>query len=342
MAEYTVVGAGFAGATCARRLADAGHQVRVVEQRPHVAGNAFDFRAADGLLIHTYGPHIFHTNAPEVFHFLSRFTEWRRYEHRVLAQAPDGHFVPFPINRTTVQHFGSESAARAALIEPYTQKQWGPYAAELDPSVLARVKPRHSFDDRYFTDTYQVMPVDGYTALVTRMLEHPGITVQLGKRWQDVQHEVGVREHVIFTGPLDEYFGYAFGRLPYRSAMFRHLSGPPMEGLTLPAPVVNVPNARVEYTRLTDFAQLNGRPAGRPTLCVEVPCHDPERPFWPVPTRASALLADRYRLEASQTARVHFCGRLGTYRYVNLDQAVAQALHLSQQLLAAVPSPEVF
>lgn len=335
--DYVVIGAGFAGSVCAERLAAAGHSVLVVEQRPHVGGNAYDRYNEDGILVHEYGAHIFHTNARAVFDYLSRFTEWRRFEHRVVSSVA-GKYVPFPINRTTLATFGGDdAAARAALIAPYTAKQWGAHAAHLDPSVLARVKSRDTVDDRYFLDTYQAMPSRGYTALFQRMLDHPGIRVALGLSYAESRRQMpdvyAQAAGVIFTGPIDEFFDYQLGRLPYRSARFL-FSTVPAGGFVLPAPVVNYPTARVPFTRIAEFRQITGQPHPLTTIAWEFPCDDPTRPFWPVPTAASAALAQQYRELAKQHPTVHFCGRLGTFRYLNIDQAVAQALKLSARLVA--------
>ena len=335
--DYIVVGAGFAGSVCAERLATAGQRVLVLEQRPHIGGNAYDYYDDHGVLVHKYGAHIFHTNSREVFDYLSQFTTWRSYEHRVVSVLGD-RIVPFPINRGTLLAFdGDAAAARAALIEPYTRKQWGPYAADLDPSVLARVKSRDSFDDRYFQDTFQAMPSDGYTRLFERMLHRPGITLQLGTRWQDLirggRSLVNEARGIIFTGPLDEYFEHRFGRLPYRSARFEFQTHRQAE--PLPAPVVNYPAEDVPYTRVAEFTQITGQRHTHTTRAFEYPMAEGE-PYWPVPTAASHALAEQYRALA-EAEGVHFCGRLGTYRYLNLDQAVAQALKLSARLVARLP-----
>lgn len=340
--DYVIVGAGFAGSTCAERLASAGYRVLIIDQRPHIAGNAYDHVNDDGVLVHLHGAHIFHTNSRAVFDYLSQFTEWRRYEHRVLSSV-GGRLVTFPINRTTLRAFGGdEAAARAALIEPYTRKQWGPHADALDASVLARVKSRASDDDRYFQDTFQAMPLDGYTALVSRMLQHSSITVQLETSWQTLQQDapdvVAGARGVIYTGPLDQFFDYRLGRLPYRSARFVQLT---MRGKVCvqPAPVVNYPDPAVPYTRVAEFTQITGQHHPHTTVAYEYPMAEGE-PFWPVPTAASAALAAEYRALAATLPTVHFCGRLGTFRYLNLDQAVAQALALCQRLVATACTQE--
>lgn len=341
--DFLVVGAGFAGATCAERLAAAGYRVLVIDQRPHVGGNAWDYVDQAGVRVSAYGAHIFHTNSREVFDYLSQFTSWRRYEHRVLASVGD-RLVPFPINRDTLRAFNHDlEAATAALMTPYTAKQWGPFAAELDASVQARVKPRWSYDTRYFQDTFQVMPADGYAALFARMLAHPDITVRLGTSWQALQAtapELSVfARGVIFTGPIDQFFAYRLGRLPYRSARFEFVTLRTVSQV-LPAPVVNHPDADVPYTRVAEFTQITGQRHPHTTLAFEYPTADGD-PYWPVLTPGSRTAADGYRqLAAAEAPSVHFCGRLGTFRYLNMDQVVAQALKLAARLVATTRPTE--
>lgn len=324
---YLIVGAGFAGATCAEQLASAGQSVLVIDRRPHVAGNAYDETDEAGIRVSKYGAHIFHTNSREVFDYLSRFTTWRSYEHRVLS-SHNGQLLPVPINRTTLAAFGGDLArAKATLYEPYTQKQWGPHAAELTAAVLGRVAPRDSDDDRYFLDTYQCQPTDGFTAVVSKMLDHPNIRVMLNTSYAEVARWSFTS--TIWTGPIDEYFGYTFGRLPYRSASFSFATL--ASSWHQPVGVVNYPNPDYPYTRITEFKHLTGQVHPRTTIAVETPQATGE-PYWPVPTRASAALYQEYAALAKQTPGVHFCGRLGTYRYLDIDQAVAQALKLARSL----------
>lgn len=336
--DYLIVGAGFAGATCARQLADAGKRVLLIDQRNHIGGNAYDYYDDDGVLVHKYGPHIFHTNSYAVFNFLTRFTEWRRYEHRVLTCWEDQK-LPMPINRATLRAFGGDlEAAKAALIRPYSRKQWGCDIEELDPSVLARIQPRDSEDARYFLDRYQVMPLYGYTRLFARMLAHPKISIMLQTRWDDIAEMMPLDPEterplceVIFTGPIDQYFDYALGKLPYRSAQFELLTTRSTY-LVQPVAVLNFPSADVLQTRVTEFRHLTGQIHEKTVRCYETPCADGE-PYWPVPTAANLALAKDYKQLAAKTPGVSFCGRLGTYQYLNIDQAVAQALTLSKRLL---------
>lgn len=331
--DYLIVGAGFTGATCARVLAEAGKRVLVVEQRQHIGGNAYDEYDQAGILIHRYGPHIFHTNSREVVEFLSRFTAWRPYRHLVLART-NGRLVPVPINSRTVAEFGGDvDAAVEALYGSYTRKQWGPWADQLDPSVLARVAVRADDDESYFTDRYQCMPADGYTRLFGRLLDHPAISVLLQTSYEDIEEVAGIFHNalrIIYTGPIDEFFGHVYGRLPYRSTRFEFERWPC--AWYQPVGVVNEPGAEVPFTRITEFKHLTGQTHHQTALCYEYPCDGPE-PYHPVPTAESAALYQRYAVDAVACPRVFFAGRLGTYQYLNMDQCVSQALHLCAELL---------
>ena len=360
--DFLVVGAGFAGAVCAERLASAGRRVLVVDRRHHIGGNAYDEIDAAGNLVHRYGPHIFHTNADAVFGYLSQFTAWRPYEHRVLASV-DGMLVPIPINLDTINAvYGLELTEPdvepflAALAEPvdqvrtsedsvvsrvgrelyekffrgYTRKQWGLDPSELDASVAARIPVRTNRDDRYFTDRYQAMPAQGYTAMFAAMLGHPNITVLTGVDWRSLDGRVPYRE-IVYTGPVDEFFEQRFDPLPYRSLEF--------EFETLPgrrvqaAGTINYPNEHA-YTRQTEFGHLTGRWGERTTVVREYPRGDGD-PYYPIPRPETKAQYERYRALADATDGVHFVGRLATYRYYNMDQVVAQALTVSARLVAS-------
>ncbi len=354
MFDYMVVGAGFAGSVLAERLAaDGGKRVLVVDRRPHIAGNAYDHYDDAGILVHRYGPHIFHTNSREVFDYLSRFTEWRPYEHRVLASV-DGQLVPIPINLNTInQLYGLELSSFdlekffQSVAEPretlrtsedvvvskvgrelyekffrnYTRKQWGLDPSELDASVTARVPTRTNRDDRYFTDTYQAMPLHGYTRMFERMLSHPNISVMLNADYRDVEGVIPYRE-MVYTGPIDEFFEMRFGTLPYRSLRFQHETH--ATPVFQPAPVVNHPNEQA-YTRVTEFKYLTGQEHPKTSVVYEFPCDEGD-PYYPVPRPENAEIYRAYKALADETEGVHFVGRLATYRYYNMDQVVAQAL----------------
>ncbi|WP_232318454.1 UDP-galactopyranose mutase [Sphingomonas sp. TDK1] len=368
--DYLVVGAGFAGSVMAERLAaDAGKRVLVIDKRPHIAGNAFDHKDAAGILIHQYGPHIFHTNSVDIFDYLSRFTEWRPYEHRVLAEAR-GQQVPIPINRTTLNAlFGlsleTEAEAAdflAARAEPvpvirssedvvisavgrelyetffqgYTRKQWGIDPSELDKSVTARVPTRTNTDDRYFTDRFQAMPRDGYTAMFAKMLDHPNIDLELGVTFEEAKRRFSF-DQIVYTGPIDEYFDFRFGKLPYRSLRFEHVHAD--RAWAQPVAVVNYPDEKVPYTRVTEYKHLTGQQAPTTSLTYEYPSAEGD-PYYPIPCPENQALFKRYEALAAATRGVLFVGRLATYRYYNMDQVVGQALatyrrHIAEEREAA-------
>jgi len=356
MYDYLIVGAGFAGSVMAERLArGAGKKVLIVDRRPHVGGNAYDYYDAAGILVHRYGPHIFHTNCADVFAYLSQFTAWRPYEHRVLASV-DGRLVPIPINLDTVNRLYGLNLASADLerffaerAEPrpqlrtsedvvvskigrelyekffrgYTRKQWGLDPSELDASVTARIPVRTNCDDRYFTDAYQAMPRDGYARMFQGMLQHPLITVSLGRDFKSIDGTVPYRE-IIYTGPVDAFFDYRFGPLPYRSLEFRFetLDRP----LFQPTGTVNYPNEH-DFTRITEFKYLTGQRHPKTTVVYEYPRAEGD-PYYPIPRPQNAETYRQYQALADATHGVHFVGRLATYRYYNMDQVVAQALAL--------------
>jgi UDP-galactopyranose mutase len=363
--DYLVVGAGFAGSVLAERLAsqhDA--KVLVIDRRPHIAGNAFDHLDEAGVLIHQYGPHIFHTNSDEIVDYLSRFTSWRAYEHRVLAQVR-GQLVPIPINRTTLnklfdldlktdEEAAAYLASRAETVEEirtsedvvinavgrelyelffqgYTRKQWGIDPSELDKAVTARIPTRTNTDDRYFGDKHQIMPADGYTAMFANMLDHPNIDLLLGTDWADVKDQVQAG-HVIFTGPIDEYFGYRFGKLPYRSLKFEHQVIDQEQ--VQPVAVVNYPDPSVPYTRITEYKHLTGQKHAKSSITYEYPSAEGD-PYYPIPRPENQTLFKRYEALADATPGVTFVGRLATYRYYNMDQVVGQALATFRRLDAA-------
>lgn len=363
MFDYLIVGAGFAGAVAAERLARAvGKKVLVVDRREHIAGNAYDHYDESQILVHRYGPHIFHTNSEQVFEYLSQFTSWRNYEHRVLASV-DGKLVPVPINLDTVnilynlnltsekaveEFFASRAEARPSirtsedvvvskvgrdlyekLFRNYTRKQWGKDPSELDALVTARIPVRTNRDDRYFTDRFQAMPKNGYTVMFENMLDHSNIQLELGTDFRDIVKSVKYKE-IIYTGPVDEYFDFRFGELPYRSLRFQHETLD--KEYLQPVAVVNYPNDHA-YTRVTEFKHLTGQVHRQTSVVYEYPASEGD-PYYPVPTPENGALYKRYAELAEATKRVHFVGRLATYRYYNMDQVVAQALTLCKQLAA--------
>ncbi|WP_437731617.1 UDP-galactopyranose mutase [Sorangium sp. So ce1335] len=363
MFDYLIVGAGFAGCVLAERLArGAGKKVLLCDVRMHIGGNAYDHHDGAGILVHRYGPHIFHTNSREVFDYLSQFTEWRPYQHRVRAWV-DGQLLPIPINLDTinglyglrlnaleVEAFLASRAERRESIRTsedvivnkvgrelyekffrgYTRKQWGLDPSELDASVTARVPVRTNRDDRYFSDTYQAMPLHGFTRMFERMVDHPGIKILLNTGYREICNAIPHRE-VIYTGPIDAYFDHRFGKLPYRSLEFRFETKE--QEVYQAAPVINYPN-EYSYTRVTEFKYLTGQSHPRTTIVYEFPNGDGD-PYYPVPRPENAALYRKYEELARATSGVHFAGRLGTYRYYNMDQVVAQALTLYTKLTGA-------
>jgi UDP-galactopyranose mutase len=363
MFDYLVVGAGFAGAVVAERLAaGAGKKVLIVDKRPHIGGNAYDHYDETGILVHKYGPHIFHTNSRDVFEYLSRFTAWRPYQHRVRAMV-DGQLLPIPINLDTVNRlyglnltafelekfFQSVAEPRSQIrtsedvivskvgrelyekfFRNYTRKQWDLDPSELDAAVTARVPVRTNRDDRYFSDTYQSMPLHGYTRMFERMLTHPNIKIMVNTDYREIEQVIPFGE-MIYTGPVDEYFDFRFGKLPYRSLEFR------FETFERPvfqeAPVINYPNEN-PYTRCTEFKYLTGQEHPKTTVVYEYPRAEGD-PYYPVPRPENALIYREYQALAERTPNVHFCGRLATYKYYNMDQVVAQSLTLYKKLVGA-------
>ncbi len=356
MFDYLIVGAGFAGCVLAERLGRGlGKRVLLIDRRNHIAGNAYDCHDRHGILIHRYGPHIFHTNSQGIFNYLSRFTEWRQYQHRVRA-CVDGRLVPIPINLETLRelygfdltpdgmrdYLASVAESRESIetsedvvvsqvgrelyekfFRNYTRKQWGLDPSELDAQVTARVPVRYNRDDRYFTDTYQAMPAQGFTRMFENMLDDPNIKILLNADYRDVRDEVEYGE-IIFTGPVDEFFDFRYGRLPYRCLEFKHETH--HKPVFQPAPVVNYPN-EYAYTRCTEFKYLTGQEHPLTSVVYEFPCAEGD-PYYPIPRPANRALYEQYQALAEATPGVHFVGRLATYRYYNMDQVVGQALTL--------------
>jgi UDP-galactopyranose mutase len=354
MFDYLIVGAGFAGSVIAERLARGSNKkVLLIDRRNHIGGNAYDCYDDHGILIHKYGPHIFHTASSEIFNYLSRFTEWRQYQHKVLASV-DGQLVPIPINLDTINtlyglnlnSFQMEEwlASRAEkkdavrtsedvvvskvgrelyekFFRGYTRKQWGLDPSELDAQVTARVPTRTNRDDRYFTDAYQAMPKFGFTRMFEKILDHPNIKVMLNADYREVRNYVPFK-NLIFTGPVDEYFEYQYGKLPYRCLEFKH------ETLNMvqaqPVAVINYPNDYA-YTRVTEFKHLTGQEHQKTSVVYETSCAEGD-PYYPIPRAENAEIYRQYHALAERTPHVHFVGRLATYKYYNMDQVVAQAL----------------
>ncbi len=368
MYDYLIVGAGFAGSVLAERLAsEAGKKVLIVEKRNHIGGNAYDHYDDAGVLVHKYGPHIFHTNSKDVFDYLSKFTQWRNYQHRVLVST-DGQLFQMPINLNTinamyglslnsdqVEEFFASKAEKVDDIRTsedvvvnrigrelyekffrgYTRKQWDLDPSELNASVTARVPTRTNRDDRYFTDTYQAMPLHGYTRMFENMLNHPNIKVMLNTNYREVMDEIQF-DKLIYTGPVDEFFDYKFGKLPYRSLEFK------FETLDKEwyqeTGTINYPND-YDFTRITEFKYLTGQKHHRTSLVYEFPRAEGD-PYYPIPKPENAELYKKYQQLASGLSNVHFVGRLATYKYYNMDQVVAQALSTFKTIQKNTPVTE--
>ena len=382
--DVLAVGAGYAGAVAARALADQGKRVLVLERRDHIGGNAYDRPDQAGVLIHQYGPHIFHTNDKQVFDWLSRFTRWRDYQHRVVANIPDGRggriTYPVPFNLTSLETaFGPEEGRRlgdkltaaygaekkvtilelrqnqdpsiAALAEyvyehvfvHYTMKQWGQRPEDIDPNTTARVPVFLSRDDRYFQDTYQGMPLEGYTPMFERMLDHPSITVELGT---DALGRLDLSGNtlkvdgapfdgqVIYTGQADELFGFRFGPLPYRTLdfAFETLEQDDFQGYG----TVNY-TVDEDFTRITEFKHLTGQAAPGVTTIVKEysKAYTGERgeiPYYAIINPENNVLYAKYRAEADRFSNLHLLGRLAEYKNYNMDAIAGKALELAEKL----------
>ncbi|MGE5607187.1 MAG: UDP-galactopyranose mutase [Bacteroidota bacterium] len=356
MFDYLIVGAGFSGCVLAERIANIlDRRVLIADLRNHIGGNAYDYYNEIGILIHKYGPHAFHTNSRVVFNYLSRFTEWNPFELRVTANV-DGRMVPIPINLDTINElyglpFSEPDLVTflASVAEPinpvvtsedvvvskvgrelyskffknYTKKQWGLDSSELDRSVCARIPVRTNRDHRYFTDKYQAMPKYGYSEMFKAMLRHSKIQIMLQTDYREIRERIPYQK-LIYTGPIDAYFNYKYGKLPYRSLNFT------FETLDREyyqdTAIVNYPN-EYDFTRITEFKRMTGQIHPKTTIAYEYPSGEGD-PFYPVPRAENTKLYNQYKTEADQLENVWFAGRLGTYRYYNMDQVVAQALNL--------------
>ena len=355
--DFLIVGAGFAGAVAAERLAsEHDKKVLIVEKRNHIGGNAYDEFDENGILVHRYGPHIFHTNSKKVFDYLSKFTEWRFYEHRVLAKL-NGKLYPVPINRTTINKlYGKKFTTDSEVAEfyksvrvkkypirnsediivnqigydlyekffkHYTKKQWELDPVKLAPSVCGRIPVRTNNDDRYFTDKYQFMPKDGYTKMFERMLKHKNIEIILNTDYKEIINNVKF-DKMIFTGPIDYFFDYEFGKLPYRSIRFEWKNYDKEKYQEVA--VINYVEEKPEFTRITEYKYLTGQANKTTTLSIEYPQKNGD-PYYPIPTEENKQRYHLYRKKAEKLTSVIFLGRLAEYRYYNMDEVVGRVLN---------------
>ncbi|AEE53474.1 UDP-galactopyranose mutase [Haliscomenobacter hydrossis] len=363
MYDYLIVGAGLAGSVLAERLASkANKKILLIDKRNHIGGNTFDYYNSDGILVHKYGPHIFHTNSKEIFDYLGNFTEWRPYEHHVLASV-DGQLVPIPINQNTVNalyglnlsqlqvqdFFNSKAEKKDQILtsedvvvnavgrelyekffKHYTVKQWGLDPSELDASVTARVPTRTNKDNRYFTDSYQAMPLHGYTNMFHRLLDHPNIHIMLNTDYKDLVDEIKFQT-LIYSGPIDAYFDFCFGKLPYRSINFKSQT---IDSENYqPTGTVNYPMSQA-YTRITEFKHLTGQKHEKTSIVFEYPTAEGD-PYYPIPRKENMEIYNRYKTLAASEPNTFFTGRLGTYKYYNMDQVIAQSLALFKKIMQA-------
>lgn len=356
--DYVIVGAGLFGSVFGRQMADAGHSVRVVDRRPHIGGNCFSERVA-GIEVHRYGPHIFHTNNERVWQFVNRFARFNHYRHRGVVRSGDRLFS-FPINLLTLQQlWGVSSPAEAerrlaaervpierpqnleewalsqvgrelyeTFVRGYTTKQWGRDPRELPAAILRRIPIRLTWDDRYFDDAYEGIPVDGYTRLFENLLDHPLIRIHTGVDFFGNQRELeSAGGRLIYSGKIDEFFEYRFGPLEYRSLRFEieQLTGD-FQG----ASIVNYADADRPFTRVVEHKHFAMQSSPQTVITREYPQNYQVggEAFYPIGDDSNNALYERYRaLAATEAPHVIFGGRLGSYRYYDMHQVIAQALH---------------
>lgn len=361
MFDFLVVGSGLAGMTVSRLLAEKGKKVLIIDKRNHIGGNTYDYYNEEGILIHKYGPHIFHTNNKKVFEFLSRFTEWREYQHKVLSYV-NGMFVPMPINldtinmlyntnydSLTIKDFFNSVRENLQVInnskdvivsrvgeelyklffEGYTKKQWDLYPYELGKEVTSRVPTRYNRDSRYFTDKYQGLPKHGYTKMAENIINHKNIKIMLNTTFEEIRSEVKYSK-VIFTGCIDEFFKEKHGKLSYRSLKFMEETYD--KEFYQSVGVVNYPND-YDYTRITEYKYLTGQNHEKTTIMKEISRAIGE-PYYPIPKAENKYIYDLYKAEAENVKNVYFLGRLGTYSYMNMDTVVYQAMEFCEHKLS--------
>lgn len=360
--KYVIVGAGLAGITIAERIATVLHEpVLIIEKRDHIAGNVYDSYDEHGILIHNYGPHTFHTDDEEVFNYICQYARWNEYQHRVLSYV-DGNFVPIPISLETINILYNLNLSEdeidefiASRCEPikeiktsedvvlsqagrdiyekffknYTLKQWGVEPSLLDKTVIGRIPFRKNRDTRYFTDKYQGNPKGGYTEMCRKMLNHPEISILLNTDYKAIIDEISY-EKLIYTGPIDYYFDYCFGKLLYRSIRFEFETYD-MESFQATASS-RYPND-YDFTRITEFKKMTGQRSEKTTICKEYPCFDGE-PYYPYPTDEWREKAEQYRMLSDKEKDTIFVGRLAEYKYYDMDDVIRRALDVFNNEIA--------
>lgn len=363
--DILIIGAGISGATLAERYASIGKKVVIVEKRDHIAGNCFDHYDQNGILVSKYGAHLFHTNEEEVWEYVNRFSEWYKWEHKVIARVDD-KTVPIPVNITTVNTLfdvnikteeemqtwlnenrvafdpaknGEEAVLNRVgevlyekMFKHYTKKQWDKYPDELHASVLERIPVRHNYDDRYFSDKYQALPKKGYTKIFEKMLDHPNITVMLSTDYFDVKDQISGYEKLFYTGPIDRFFEFKnknLDKLEYRSINF--VTEQVDQEYYQENSVVNYPGQEVDFTRIIEYKHFGNQQSDKTSIVKEYTVDDGE-PYYPVPNEKNQAIYDQYKKEADKLEDVYFVGRLANYKYFNMDQAFKNALDLFKTL----------
>lgn len=363
--DILIIGAGISGSVLAERYASIGKKVLIIEKRNHIAGNCYDYRDENGILVSKYGAHLFHTNDDEVWKYVNQFSDWYPWEHKVVARVGD-KTVPIPVNITTVNtlfntHITNEEEMktwleehRSPIAKPsngeeavlsrvgpilyekmfrhYTKKQWDKYPSELDASVLDRIPVRTNYDDRYFSDTYQALPKGGYTQLFEKILNHPNIKVLLETDYFDVKDEYSNYEKLFYTGPVDRFFEFKHSlleKLEYRSINF--VSETIDAEFFQENSVVNYPGTEVDFTRIVEYKHFGNQKSDKTTIVKEFTVDEGE-PYYPVPNPRNQEIYARYKAEADKLTDVYFVGRLANYKYFNMDQAFKNALDLFDQL----------
>lgn len=365
IADIVIIGAGISGAVLAERYANLGKKVLIIEKRDHIAGNCYDYVDENGILVSKYGAHLFHTNEEDVWQYVNQYADWYKWEHKVIAQV-DGQLVPIPVNITTVNklfdtNISTEAEMRAWLEENrlpietpkdgreaalnkvgqvlyekmfrhYTKKQWDKYPEELDASVLDRIPVRTNYDDRYFSDKYQALPVGGYTKLFEGILNHPNIEIVLNTDYFDIKDEVAGYDKLFYTGPVDRYFDFKHSlteKLEYRSINF--VSETVNAEFYQKNSVVNYPGEEVGFTRIIEYKHFGDQKSDKTTIVKEFTT-DVGDPYYPVPNPKNQQIYEKYKAEADALIDVYFVGRLANYKYFNMDQAFKNALELFYSL----------